>query len=164
MAAVTANADIRKFHTNGGVLTIANATDTYTLKNIEPGGLSFADGQTQVHEYYNDGALEQPLAGNNLPSRIDITLRLGDLANSDEKTIFDLLATAPTSGKLPEFTVVIKIPDYRGASTGTQITYANCYIAPDGKPTVTSESDGTAMATTRFAFHSRTPKGTRAEY
>lgn len=163
MAAVTANADIRKFHTNGGTIVINDGTDTYTLKNIEPGSLTFSDGRYQVHEFVDEGVPQQALVGDALRSRIEFTLRLGDLANATTNTAFDLFNQAPTAGKVKEYTtLVIKVPDYRGASTGTQITYSNVSVVEFA--TVSSEASGDQHASVRVALHSRSAEGTRAEY
>lgn len=164
MAAVTANATPRKLHNHGGYVTINNGTDTYTIKNLDPGGTSWQDGVQSVHEYDDEGTPQAALATNLLRSVIEIAFRLGDIANGTTNTIFDLLNTAPTNGLVAEFTVVIYIPDYKGATTGKTITYANCYVAPGGFPRSQSEQDGTSHPVSRVTLHSRTSKGVRAVY
>jgi hypothetical protein len=162
MAEVSTNSTILKFHTNGGTLQISDGTDNYTINNLEPGQLRVGDGMHQVHTHKDYGVHQHPLIGDEELSPISFVARLATIKAASGKTLLEVLRTAGASGLVKEFTVVLRIPDYRGATTGQTVTYANTHVVPPIE--IASEADGVQFAMMSVNMMSRTKEGAIARY
>lgn len=148
MASKNANTSRRRFE-GGGVITIGNGTDVFTVQNIVPGStrrvlpmetpLEGVDRDTQV----------QPYRGPDQLGEFELTIFGGQ--DTTDQLMSVLMAVPASSNQVKEFTVTVKIPDYRGASTGESFVTANAYLA--GRP---ERQGGAEFDTCKFSMKFRT--------
>ena len=125
------NATPKRF-TAGSVVTINNGTTTWTHLNFKESGGSYkySPGYYEPIQYKDRGVLKTPLLGDQRPGKLDLEFVYAGWQDTNDIPAF-MLATSST-GNMPLFTVVTKIPSYNGSSTGEQLTYASCFLAADG--------------------------------
>lgn len=120
MAANDINQSTRVFQA-GGVLTIDDGTDVHTVFNLEPGSLSWTDPTPKRLEFTDRGPVQTPLELDDQYGTLDVTVRCGTYVNGIIAKMRGRNATANTPRT---FSVVIKIPNYRGAAAGESLTWA----------------------------------------
>jgi len=120
-----ANQTVRRFE-NGGTLTINNGAD-YVVYNIVAGTVSITDAFQQPLKYWDRATPQVPLAGDTQYGEVRFSIRGGKFDGSE---LWDILSAAASASNLVrEFTVVVKVFTYGGASTGESLTIADAHLA-----------------------------------
>lgn len=130
MANVNVNTGQRRVFEHGGTFEIVGATDTYIVANIVPGGgsLEWTPGLREVKIETNQGALIDPLEGNDRPTTVKISIRYTSAAEANG--VYALLAATGSSGLAKTYGLIIRIPSHRGSSTGETITFTKASVVP----------------------------------
>lgn len=117
MAISTIHPSVVRFE-SGGLLVFSDGTDVLTIANVVPGSLSFEPPMPQQGLDYSDRGVQQ--------ARLQGDDGLGSLSFRTRgtkyftKNLTEVLSAANTTANtMKEWTVTIKVPDYRGATTGT---------------------------------------------
>lgn len=119
MANVVVHEDVVRFESGGTInLVKTSGGDDYTIQNVVPGSLSFEPPMPQQGLDYTDRGVQQ--------ARLQGDDGLGSLSFRTRGTKYDvaslmtiLSAVNTTANTMIEWTVTIKVPAYRGATTGT---------------------------------------------
>lgn len=118
MASESIHADVVRFE-SGGILTFTDGSDTLTVKNIVPGSLSFDPPMPQEGLDYSDRGVQQAAVQGD-DGLGSLTFRTRGTKFFARNLINLLTVSNPASvNTMREWTVTIKNPDYRGATTGT---------------------------------------------
>jgi len=146
MAAVNVNTVLKRA-LNGGIVTATDATNTYTIANIEDGELNFTPVMRDAIEYHDRGVQQQPLEGNDQFGEFSLEVNCGQLTGAN--SLFAALTQAGSSGLVFQFTnFIIDIPTNRGAATGERVTLTSVYISRTPPPTF---SKGSRLDTLKFS-------------
>lgn len=148
MAAKNANTTRRRFE-GGGILTIGNGTDVYTVANIVPGSVRRIMPMETPLETTDRDTQQRPYRGVDMLGDFEVTVYGGKESTDELMTV--LLATPAASNQVSEFTVTTKIPDHRTATTGESFTTTNAYLK--GQP---ERQTGTDFDTIKFTMGFRT--------
>lgn len=149
----TFNANPLRFD-NGGVLLIGSDD---VLELLPGSALEFTPCVYKNIARLDRGVPQAPRDGDLEPGTIRIRARLGAHATT---SLEQQLLAAGTNGLAKEFTIVVKWPDYRGASTGVQFTFAT--VCFDREKTRVSQ--GSDFDTVEFEGTYRTAGPTKATY
>lgn len=126
------NGTVRRFN-NGGVLTI----DGNTVSNIVSGSIKFQEMSRARIEYSDRGVIQQPLEGDDQAMDIEFTVNCGVYTGAG--SLYASLVGSGSNGLVDTVSgIIVDIPDYRGASTGTRFTWATSganYIWVAERPT-----------------------------
>ncbi len=169
MADINANAGTGRKYSMGSVVEITRDQDSqkFIMKHLSPGEeVSVVQGGYEKIEQRHDGAIVDDVEGDENPSFLDfVAVATGGYdAGGDEFPQFleASAANANDEGKGPYFTIVVKEPDYKGASTGTQETWTKCTLVA-GSLRKSSGGPG-EFAKHSFQMKSHDPKPARATY
>lgn len=125
----TINSNHRRFD-NGGVIELADG-GTKTVDNVMDGSFSWKPAAREVQVIKDRGVYKQAMDGDDTLAEIDFDFGCGELTSA-ASSLYATLMQAGSAGLVKEFTsLVIKIPDYRGASTGESLTFTNVYCDRD---------------------------------
>lgn len=120
------NVNHRRFD-NGGVIEF-NDGSAKTLDNVQDGSVSWEPSTREVVTVKDRGVYKQAMDGDDTLAKIDFDVACGELT-SPSTSLYATLMQAGSSGLVKEFTsLVIKIPDYRGATAGESLTFTNVYV------------------------------------
>ena len=124
MSDVTIHNSTRRYE-SGGILKITGlGADPLIVAGVMPGSLNFTKPGRGVLPYANTGVQQVPQDGDDENGKISF-----DVRGSKETTnhLMKLLTAAPSGPTVTEFTVSIKIPDGRGATTGLEYASTTCF-------------------------------------
>lgn len=79
----------------GGILTLTDGSDVWTVINRERGTLQVDEGGYQVVEWHDRGTPKLPREGSGIPSRIRLTLKLTKLESDSLADLSKKRAAAP---------------------------------------------------------------------
>jgi len=123
------NSNHRRFD-NGGSIELADS-GTKTLDNVMDGSISWKPSTRELVTVKDRGVYKQAMDGDDTLAEIDFDVACGELTSA-ASSLYATLMQAGASGLVKEFTtLVFKIPDYRGASTGESLTFSNVYADRD---------------------------------
>jgi hypothetical protein len=126
-----------KVFENGGVFTI-NEGGAQVVMNIEAGTIVWRPGKRQVKNYRDRGVIQTPLMGSDDQTELEFTVKATTYVAND---LYAILMTAGSAGTVNLYdTIVIRLPAYRGASTGEDITFTNCWVTE--RPEIRFGGDG----------------------
>lgn len=126
MAAKNVNTVQRRFE-DGHIVTIGNGTDVLTVFNIMEGSFK-RSAPKREHLYHTDNGVQQPpIMGNDELGDLEFTMKGGKDTGDELMTTLNEIPANTNQAK--EFTVTVKIPDYRGATTGEVFTTTNASLA-----------------------------------
>jgi hypothetical protein len=122
MTAQIIHEDVVRFESGGTInLVKTSGGDDYTVYNVVPGSLSFEPPMSQQGLDYTDRGVQQ--------ARLQGDDGLGSLSFRTRGTKFDALglmtilsAANTTANTMTEWTVTIKVPNFRGASGASAAT------------------------------------------
>ncbi len=135
----SSTATLRRFEA-GGVLTINDGTTAYDIVAVEPGTLEWQEGFYKPLEYTDRGAIQTPYEGDEQPSRIKVRVKYtGSHAAADVRK--HVVSRDTSTGKMKMYTVTIKNPDYKGAITGEQLQWANCWLSSPARVSAGQDFD-----------------------
>lgn len=129
----TINSNIRRLEA-GSIVTIRDlaAGTADTIANIEAGSVRWEPGLEEPLAYMDRGTLNaSPLAGDERPTTVELSVKFSKMLSVSGE-LYKRLTAAPSSGLVPRFEIIIKIPDYKGHTAGESVTFAYCYVAPGG--------------------------------
>lgn len=126
----TTNSALRRIEA-GALITINDGTTTHTVLVLEPGTVKWGPGWYEPLEWTDRGVNQVPYEGDERPGSIEMSFKYTGANDAADLKKF-LSSRDATTGKMKMYTWVIKNPSVKGGSTGEQLTFANCYIAPDG--------------------------------
>lgn len=156
----TINDVLRFFSQWGGTIHVDDGTTEHALVNIDPGSLRLEEGHEEPVEFNDQGVVQTPMVGDARPSTIGFNLRKGHHA-SDVTLDFDnfirKLDAASATKKL--YDVRIQVPDYKGATTGWEVDFPDCWVRR-----LIPLQDGTPFPTLQIEFGSKTSRPTPARY
>ena len=151
MANVNAASGLRTFE-NGGVLNIVDGATTSTVLNLTEGSVKWKAAMRERIEWKDRGVIQTPGEGDDTPSDVEFEVFMGSVQSSTE--LYQLLTKVKSSpdGFVQVFTsVVIKLPGYRGASTGESITFGSCWLMENVE---WEPGSGTSWAKMKFKLRS----------
>jgi len=102
---------------NGGIITI----DGDDIDNIQYGTIRFRDVFRPPIQFSSGGTNQQSLEGNPQRGMLEFDLKAGSLTTNSAYLAL-MTRNSPVDGLVNEFTVVVKIPSYQGATAGESIT------------------------------------------
>lgn len=123
------NSNHRRFD-NGGSIELADS-GTKTIDNVLDGSVSWKPATREVVTVKDRGVYKQAMDGDDTLAEIDFDFGCGELTSA-ASSLYATLMQAGSSGLVKEFaSLVFKIPDSRGASTGESLTFSNVYCDRD---------------------------------
>lgn len=139
---------------HGGIITIGSDT----ILNVEKGSMRFAPGIREVKEFTDRGVIQNPLEGDELPTDLEFDIKHTGGAGAAE--LFELMTAQPNpvTGYKKQYSIVVKFPDYSGATTGDQYTFAKCV------PVSFEFQAGAQFDTAKLRFRDQESKPARASY
>jgi len=139
MAVINGNSGIGLRWENAGVLYIYTVagTDQYSLLNIVPGSLRWQPGTREGIVQMDRGNLSVAgtatvLEGDERPGTLSFQVKPTKAGMTSATELITLLRPASSAGNKPLYDVQVRIPTYRGDSTGTTATLTKCWM-PDGE-------------------------------
>jgi hypothetical protein len=115
---------------NAGLVKIGSGP--YTPLWIEAGSLKFKRGIRKPIQLMDRGAVKSTvLAGDEQVSTIEFAVKPTKLGMTGGTDLLTVLRPADSAGLKTTYSVVVDIPDGDGSSTGTRVTFTNCYLAED---------------------------------
>jgi len=126
MAAKDVNTVQRRFE-DGGLVTIGDGTDVLTPYNLMPGTVKHSMPKRTAIEHTDRGIQQQPVMGDDELGTLEFTLKVGKVTGDDLMTTLNVTPT--TTNLVKEYTVTIKVPNYRSATTGDVFTTTNAFLA-----------------------------------
>lgn len=132
---------------NGGTVLIA-ALD---IKNVVEGSLEWEIAGYEPAPNMDRATLTEVIAGNERPSKVKLSLKHVTAVGSGELLaqtmgafVTNKIDNKTNAGLIFTFSMTIKVPAYKGATTGTQYVFAKCYLE---SPTKFKAAAGVAFDT-----------------
>lgn len=124
---------------NGGILQIGSDIVLF----VEAGTLERVNPFTEKLQLKDRGVLQRPREGDEAPGtlRFDVKYTSALTAGELEELIGNNGNDSTNLGSAPEFTVLIKYPNYRGASAGRQFQSTKCYFSGAARIVAGTEFD-----------------------
>ena len=120
---------------NGGSILIGSDP----IVNLGAGSMRFKLAKRQVWEHKDQGVISDVYEGDDMAGEFDLDVKVATGTLTGANGILAKLNGAGASGKAFKFTVKVRIPAYRGATAGEDVTLTNCYL-PEG-PEYQSSAD-----------------------
>jgi hypothetical protein len=132
MAAVNINTTVQNFDDHGGIITLDDGTNVSTIKNVVPETLEVTQPMRAVKNRLDRAVQQSPRMGADGLGSIKFQCYAGSMLTGQ---LAALAQTQGSNGLVKTFTATIKIPGYRGSTTGEQLVTANAYFVkqPDRK-------------------------------
>lgn len=139
------NDAVRRFE-NGGSLLVG----TDPVLNIVPGSLKFKPAMRERIEYTDRGVQQTPLLGDDMYGELSFSTRGKPAINGSVESAYSKFFAEAGTTTPDVFTLVIKIPTYRGAATYDNLSFANCFLTEP--PQMTAGGEGKGLDTYEFTF------------
>lgn len=151
---------------NAGKLGVydSGGTTRYTVSAIIPGSLKVKEGGTEGIPYIDRGQYtSNVLAGDERLTEIEFKVRPTKTGiTSASAELIAALTPADASGKKTLYKFEFEVPDSRGGSTGTRVTYDKCWLAEPIEYAASGSGQNTDELTVKLK--SLTAVGTKTAY
>jgi hypothetical protein len=116
-----------KIFEQGGIITITDAVGpvTTTILLVKEGTLEWEPGGYTPGELTDRGILQDPYELSETPTKLKFQVYFTGTTSATD--LYKILVAAGVSGKMKQFSIVVKIPNTKGAGAGDQITFAKCW-------------------------------------